>query len=161
YDNAGNKIETRFFGKNDNPIAHDDGNAGWNANYDWRGNMTEMTYVGTEGQPIMMKWGYASWRADFNDRGTLVHSSYFDARGKPVRVHVTVVEIVPDSQAERLGLQAGDVLVTYDNREVTDIAAFIAGRADEKGSKTHELQVLRDGKTLGFRVVPGMLGATI
>jgi WD40 repeat protein/Tfp pilus assembly protein PilF len=75
---------------------------------------------------------------------------------------VEVQKIIPDSQAEAVGLLAGDILLTYDGKAVINTSEFIKGREQErKDGVPKKLTVLRQGKTLSFDISYGKMGAEL
>lgn len=58
-----------------------------------------------------------------------------------------VGDVVPDSPAAKAGLQAGDVIVAIDGREVSDANALRNQVASTRPGATVTLGVVRDGKT--------------
>lgn len=68
-----------------------------------------------------------------------------------------VAKVMPESPAERAGIQVGDVILSFDGREVTSSGALppIVG-ATEIGKKVR-VQVNRDGKVTTLRVQLGEL----
>jgi len=75
---------------------------------------------------------------------------------------VLVKAIRHHSQAEQLGLQAGDVLTQYNNKPILGMSAFIYGRSLEPDTLPPQtLKVLRAGKELVFLVKPGKIGAEL
>jgi tetratricopeptide (TPR) repeat protein len=75
---------------------------------------------------------------------------------------VIAKRILPNSQAERLGIQVGDIFTHYDNKPVLDRNRFIYGRSKEPADgPAKELKVLREGKELVFKVKPGKMGVEL
>jgi tetratricopeptide (TPR) repeat protein len=75
------------------------------------------------------------------------------------RVRVVVKSIVPNSQAEKLGIQVSDIITQYKNKAILDADVFLYERSLEPNtSPSQELKVLRDGKELVFIVKPGKIG---
>ncbi len=71
---------------------------------------------------------------------------------------ILVGGVVPNSPAERAGLRAGDVLVSYDGRSVAvryeeELPPFRKMEADTPVGKTVQLGVLRDGSSVMFSAV--------
>jgi S1-C subfamily serine protease len=58
-----------------------------------------------------------------------------------------VTQVVPDSAAEKAGLQTGDVLVTVDGKPVADIQSIFAIIRTKHLGDTVVVEFLRDGKT--------------
>jgi tetratricopeptide (TPR) repeat protein len=69
---------------------------------------------------------------------------------------ISVVE--PGSQAARLGLRRGDILLTYGNA-VLPAFAHLAALTQGPDSGRRELKVVRGRQVLTFQVEPGPLGA--
>ena len=71
-----------------------------------------------------------------------------------------MVRVVPGSQAEGLGLQAGDVISRYAGKNITSIA-----RLDELTSHTNTpaipLTILRAGQPITLTAHPGKLGVQL
>ena len=71
---------------------------------------------------------------------------------------MVITEVIHGGQGERIGLKAGDVVMSYDKKEVMNSARFIdARRGEGPGEKSRELIVLRDSRSLTFAVAPGLL----
>jgi S1-C subfamily serine protease len=76
------------------------------------------------------------------------------------RVPVVAVKgIVANSQAARLGLQRGDVIVSYGGAAVTSIQDFTTMRgAEAADGPAREIVVRRGNDELTFPITPGMFG---
>jgi len=75
---------------------------------------------------------------------------------------VVVVSIVPDSQGEKLGIQAGDILTEYGGKPIFNMALFIFNRNSEPADgPAKTLKILRNGKELTFMVKPGKIGVEL
>ena len=59
---------------------------------------------------------------------------------------ILVVEVLPDSPAEKAGLQQGDIIVEYDGAPVESSTNFRTRVAFTKPGETREIVVLRDGR---------------
>jgi len=70
---------------------------------------------------------------------------------------ILVGQVSPDSPADKGGLEAGDIIVAYDGKPVSDIGAFRNRVAATKPGARQKLTVLRDGKTLNLSVRIGQL----
>ena len=78
------------------------------------------------------------------------------------KVAAVVRAVYPDGQGQRIGLQAGDVLVRYDGKEVKSMTCLVSGRRLEKATdKPRELVVERKGKRITVLVSPGLLGVEL
>lgn len=77
--------------------------------------------------------------------------------------HQVVVGKVPDgSRAEKMGIKAGDIFVRYNNILIFNSDFFITYRDQEtETTPARELEVLRDGKKLMFKLTAGKIGAEL
>lgn len=81
-----------------------------------------------------------------------------------VRTAVMVTEVLPDSQAEHLGIRPGDVMGACGTWAVCDADAldrWVQTGSGEGGNKTLPLVVIRGNDYLRFEVVPGPLGVRL
>jgi CHAT domain-containing protein/tetratricopeptide (TPR) repeat protein len=69
--------------------------------------------------------------------------------------------IVADSAAAKAGLKVGDVLLTFEGRELTTLVALQAVQQNSVGKKEGVLQVRRGETTLTVNVPTGTLGALV
>jgi hypothetical protein len=126
-------------------------------NYDARGNEIEETYLDETGRPAVNQYGIARWTAKYSESNDAADQTYFDQAGKPTAVEVYLVEILPDGQAKKAGLAAGDVLISYDGKAVRNEAELITW-IKRPGNGPRELLVLRGQLRLTFGMQPGRLG---
>ncbi len=88
--------------------------------------------------------------------------SQLQARLKGGAFQVRVKAVLPNGQAEQLGLAANDILLRYNHNPILGMNAFIYGRSLEPPTQTAmELTVLRKGKELVFKVKPGKIGGEL
>ncbi len=83
---------------------------------------------------------------------------------KPIEIsHQVVVGKVTDgSRAEKMGIKAGDIFMRYNNIPIFDTGFFISYRNQEtETTPARELEVLRDGKKLMFKLTAGKIGAEL
>jgi serine/threonine protein kinase/tetratricopeptide (TPR) repeat protein len=73
------------------------------------------------------------------------------------QAEVTVTEVVPGSQAQRLGLRKGDVIIRYGGERITSTEQILKLTAHSQGTEI-KLEALRDGKPVTFTVAQGNLG---
>ncbi|MFI3136625.1 MAG: PDZ domain-containing protein, partial [Methylococcaceae bacterium] len=73
---------------------------------------------------------------------------------------VVIIQSLPNSQAERLGLKAGDVISHYSGKTITSAAQLIELIARTQGHDI-PLEIIRDGKRLTFTVAEGKLGVKL
>lgn len=144
------------------PARHADGHAKWVADYDERGNQIEVKHLDGTGKLMRIKPGYARIVYDYDPRGVRMDSTYFDEAGKAVAIEVVVRSVNEGSHGMKLGLRTGDVLMSYAGKPVRTTNAFIYGRASEAiGGARVELVVRRNGESMTFSVMPGMLGVEL
>jgi hypothetical protein len=77
-----------------------------------------------------------------------------------LKVRLTVARVQPGSQAARLGVRVGDVLVRYHGVEVTDTDGLRRAlrKADADKPEGVEVVIERDGKPMKFTFEPGTMG---
>jgi serine protease Do len=70
---------------------------------------------------------------------------------------VLVGDVLPDSPSEKAGVRAGDIVVEYNGRAVSDVNELRNAVADTAPNTRSELLIFRDGKTLRVPIVVGEL----
>ena len=99
---------------------------------------------------------------EYDQVGLPTRRTYFDEQGKIVPIEVSVREVLPKGQADRVGLKAGDVIVASDGVAVSTVRILVTRRSAEFDfSKKHELTVLRGGEKKTFSVLPGPLSVDL
>ncbi len=158
YDKWGNQTEQAYFDEEDKRIRSKDGYAIRRSNYDERGNITKEAYFDETDNPTRHKKGYATVRWKYDKRDNQIEDVlYLDTNGRKVLTNVIINAIIPDGQGEKIGLQPGDIIVSYDGKKVTNFQALIA-RAKNSGVKLRTLDIIRNGEKMGFQVSPGLIG---
>jgi YD repeat-containing protein len=190
YDDRGNRIEQAYFDEHDEPVRvkagytkiatrFDQANrrreetySGFDGSdayavetdkFDEQGRLRETSYLTADGKPVRSRrLGYARAEFSYDEKNNQTDAAYRDEHGKQLQPHAVVTEVKPDDQGSRLGMKAGDILVTYDGRPVANTPKFIKGRLGEPaGGQTKELRVLRGGKAMTFAIQPGKIGARL
>jgi len=69
-----------------------------------------------------------------------------------------ISRVVPDSQAEKQGIKAGDILISFNGKKVNSHVELVAAIKGAKDKPESVLTVERDGKLLSFKVKPGPIG---
>ncbi len=78
------------------------------------------------------------------------------------QIQVIVKGVLPNSQAEQLGIQADDILTHYGNKPILGVEVFVYERSLKSTTNpSQELKVLRNGKPLIFKLKQGKIGATL
>jgi serine/threonine protein kinase len=163
YDDRGNKIEEAAFGPDGQPVVHkDSGCAKQSWKYDAHNNKIESVCLGVDGAPTANKHGYARYTATYGEQEAMRSCSYTDASGHPVKLQgqVVIVEVFKNGQAERLSLQAGDVITAYNQMPINTFCELRIA-VDALGDGPQTLTIARAGQTLTFQVQPGKLGIRI
>jgi hypothetical protein len=101
------------------------------------------------------EYGHASVVLMVDAQGDLQGFRHLDAAGEVVGpIEVFVARVLEGGQAQRVGLQAGDVLAAVGGEPVQ--SALLFEPAVGEGGAT--LDARRDGRTLSYHVQPGPLG---
>ena len=158
FDNRGNLIEVRYFGIDGKPTLNTKGVAGYTDARDARGNTIERAYFGIDGKPTANKDGYARIVWEYDNEGREIHATYLDALNHEILVEMVVLTVFPGSTAERIGLLAGDRIISYDGKTPVSTQEFVNLATDATGNTTRILVVRRGEETVTFEVAPGRLG---
>jgi len=100
--------------------------------------------------------GYASYKFSYDDLGRETKREFFDENGVAVVTRVTLEKVEPGGKSQRIGLQAGDAILSYDGLAVPNNRVFWEQEL-LKGEQTRELRILRAGKVLSLDVPQGRL----
>jgi hypothetical protein len=84
FDGRGKVTRKRYWGPNDEPFLHKDGNHGWDAQYDDRGNRIATTYVGLDEKPVLLTSGFATMKQVYDAGGRETRMSLHGVNGEPV-----------------------------------------------------------------------------
>jgi hypothetical protein len=158
-DAHGNMTASACFDAEGKLSQHKNGYAKATAKYDKRNNLIERVYFGVDGAPIVSKFGYARFMATYDEQGVMRSFVYTDINDQPVKPtgRVVVNKVLENSQAQRLGVQVGDVITTY-NQIPINAAAELITATGVPGDGPRTLVVGRAGQTLTFPVQPGKIG---
>jgi hypothetical protein len=158
YDSHGNRIEVAYFGIDGKPILPKDGAAKITYKFDARGNEIEQASFGVDGKPIASKDGYARIIYEYDNVGHEIHAAYLDTQDREISIELVALTIFPGSTAERIGLRAGDRIVSYDGKTPVSTQEFVNLATDATGNTSRVLVVRRGAETVNFEVAPGRLG---
>jgi S1-C subfamily serine protease len=95
----------------------------------------------------------AAFREDIGEEG---YDAFLYATGQPNRVLVR--EVIARSPASRAGVQAGDVIVSYDGTRTFLPRDLQLATGQGKRGELVRVEVVRDGRPLTLRVQRGPLG---
>ncbi|OQZ01082.1 MAG: hypothetical protein B6D35_04145 [Candidatus Brocadia sp. UTAMX2] len=158
YDKHGNKIEEVYFDEKGKPTRNQNGYAIGKMKYDERGNKTEQAYFDEEDKPTQNKYGYSKVRWKYNEHDNQIEDVlYLDTHGRKVQTHLVIVEVMPDGQGAKVGLQPRDIIVSYDGKKARYMQTFIQS-VKSNGTKPRTLDIMRNGEKMSFQVNPGLIG---
>lgn len=163
YNDKNQVVETTFFGTDGEPILRKED--GWTSRkdmYDDRGNLVEVTLFDAKGRLVRNGQGWAKVTLVYNELSRATGRTYFDEKNQAVQTRVFVRDIETKSKAERIGLQKGDLIHSYDGKDPVNEYVFEQELLPSKGDRPRELKVLRNGKDLTFLIDPGQIdGLTV
>ena len=157
YDARGNATWVRCFGVSGEAVAHRDGYHAARSVYDARGLEVRRQFFDVAGEPVSLPGVYYGWQTSYDNRGRVVERLSLGAGGEPLPLEVRVTEVLAGSQAETLGLRAGDVVVRYGGTPI-DRSATLSQRVREPGDETRQLIIRRGAAVLEYTVDAGPLG---
>jgi hypothetical protein len=161
YDARANETKTAYFGIDGKPIVNKDGYASVSHEYDTRGNETERVLFGIDGKPIVAKDGYAKIVYEYDNLGHEIHARYLDIQNHEIPMEIVILNILHPSTGERIGLKAGDRILTYNGHTLTSIRQFKDQITDATGAASRLLVIRRGSQNLSFEVASGRLGINI
>ena len=98
----------------------------------------------------LIQKGYVTGRPSLGIRVSSVSQEDADRYG--LRVGAYVEDVQAGSAAEKAGLEAGDIIIAIDEREVASSAELIAAKGQYRAGESATLTVLRGGKELKIEV---------
>jgi PDZ domain len=129
--------------------------------YDASGKETERVFVDANGKPTAVQSGYARLIFERDITGREIHARYFDPQDREIPMELVVLKVQPNSTAERIGLKAGDRILSYDGKVPTSTNQFTDLVTDATGASSRTVVVRRNSQSLTFTVPPGRLGINI
>lgn len=160
YDERGNWTNAVSFGVNGEFIRNSNGYARATARYDARDNQIDWAVFDETGKPTLGPDGYARVTARYNELSELVDLDYYDAEGQVLIRRPVVLTVAPGGQGAALGLQPGDVILSYGGFEVST-PNEMTRRVSVPGTELRELKFRRAGQVLVLKVKPGLLNVTL
>jgi RIO-like serine/threonine protein kinase len=161
YDVRGKIVEEVYYDTNDKPCLCIEGYARKAIKYDDRGNQVENAYFDKHGKScINISNNYAGWRATYDETGKRITFNWYDIDGHDLVPRILVAEVLPDGQGSEKGLQNGDVIISYDGKQYSDVDK-LSNTAKIPGEMHRILIIQRNGKELSFSMKPGTLGVIL
>src|SRR5262249_25339596 len=116
--------------------------------------LTAEAFFDNNNQPMLGPNGYARSAFTYDKDNNLTGSTYLDKNGNS---RTGFVVCTKDIRLLLLGLEEGDVLLSYDGKELSCALQFLHPRSKEVyGEPKIQLQIVREGKkgTLGITTGP-------
>lgn len=157
FDANSNAIEGRYLGIDNQPIEVDD-HFMWRATFDEHGNQLTWAAFDADETPVNNEMGYHHREVDPSSDET----NFFDREGTQLTDTAALVrEVFTDTEAERIGLQVGDIIHSYGGVEGgQQIIIAAIGRFKESG-QSQPVRVQRDGEMITLDAQPGTLGVRL
>ncbi len=109
-----------MLGANVSPtLAKKYGNAKTSRMFDTRGNISRIDFFDANDIRVQSANGYAWIRYLYDELGRETKREFFDVAGVPVFARVTIQKVEPQSKSQRVGLQQGDIIISYDGLDVS------------------------------------------
>ena len=80
------------------------------------------------------------------------HSPYLGVTRNTAASNAEIASVRADSPAERAGLKSGDIVITFDGKEIKDFPALIAAVDECQPNESVKLQLRRGAETVDVRV---------
>ena len=167
YDVHRNKIRQSFHDRNGKLMLLQEGYAEVRMKYDIHGNMTKLSVFDTDGKLTLCKNGYAEIQIAYDMYGEVEREEFFDTLGQLVHITQTVVytaEITSASEAEKQGVQVGDIWCHFDSYDILKSKSIyeVVELIETCENKEKELIVARkdddDYQILTFKFPVGHMG---
>lgn len=157
YNNAGQQVEEVCLGVDAAPIiARKSGYSKKRTTYDARGRRLREELFEPTDRPMRGARGYASIEYVYDELGRDTGRVFRDVDGALLSTRVTVDKVEPGTKSQRVGLLAGDVVASYDGREIADTREFWELELVQ-GERPRQLVVQRAGRRLDLEVTAGRL----
>ncbi|MBN1759385.1 MAG: toll/interleukin-1 receptor domain-containing protein [Chitinispirillaceae bacterium] len=152
-----------FFNSEGAPFLLAEGYAKCRDTYDQSGNVTTSLFLGLDGKPVRTRGGYTRWDKAYDDSGKITSETFYDINGKQVVVTMKIFQVFPNTIADSLGMQPGDIFLRYGNWTIADTGALTLffGEMDRCRSTTKTWVLLRGETLLTFDLPEGIIGAKI
>src|SRR5262249_11492690 len=144
------------------PKLHKSGYAKIRQIFDARGRVIERAELDLDDSPIVQGDLPQRTQYEYDDNDQIIRTIYLDDGGREIPIDVIILNVFPGSVAERVQLQPGDRIVTYDGKRPVDVRSFVGLVVSTTGSVAPRVLVVRrDAKLLTFEVPSGRLGVEV
>lgn len=143
------------------------GYAGYRSTFNSKGLESRRTYFDENGDPVTARDGSVARVYVYDSDGNAQQQAAELPSGQLVPVMHGVKRVIAGAEAQRAGMRAGDVILSYGSwtrlsgdpfRPVERAWAELVAEIQGPGTTERELQVLRNGQVQTLRVKPGGLG---
>lgn len=168
WDERGNMTAFRTLGLDGkpwlNPLL---GYAGYTSTFDTQGEETKRVFVDATGKPTTAADGSVAWVYSGGTKDPDRRQAAELRTGQLVPVLTAIKRVVAGGEAERVGMLAGDMFLRYagwsrlaGNPFRSNEVAWteMMNERNKPGTEERDVEILRNGKVLKFRVNPGRLG---
>lgn len=173
-DKNGNPISMKFIDKDGNHCPDQFGIWEIRRKFNSNGQLIRSTYHDKNGLICVDDKQIAGSEFEYDEEGKR-ETFELDKNLNRIPLCVIITEILPDSEAARVGIKAGDVIVKYNNVtihstddfiELTDASQMWENLSSDKDANSDDTEkkviiVNRKGKTKEFKVKPGKIGVRI
>jgi YD repeat-containing protein len=157
YNDRGQLLEIAYVGPDGDFVPHQEsGAAKVRATYNERGKVSHLAYFDPQDHLIQATYGYATRHYTYDDLGRETTRVFRDIHGMPVHTRVAITHVDPDSNSQRLGLQVGDLILSYEGEDVGNTHVFNDFEL-VRGERRRELRFQRQNQVLTLTVHPGRL----
>lgn len=172
-DKNGNPISVKFIDKNENYCSDPFGICEIRRKFNSNGQVILRTYHDKNGSICVNDRQVAGSEYEYDKEGNQEEFE-LDKNLNRIPLCVLVIEVLSNSEAARVGIKAGDVIVKYNNVTINSVDEFIeltdmsnmwgtlTSDNDANSENTEEIIIIkRKGKTIKFKVKPGKIGVKI
>ena len=156
YNERGQLVETAHVGLDGSPVLRKQGYAKLRRTYNARGKVAQFAYFDTDDRLVQTVDGYATIKITYDDLGRETQREFLDVNGVPVHTRVAIQKFEPGSNGQRLGLEVGDLFLSYDGEDIGNTHVFNELEL-VRGERRRELRIQRQGREVTLDVPPGRL----
>ena len=173
-DKNGNPLSVKFIDKNENYCSDQFGICEIKRKFNSNGQLIIRTYHDKNGSICVNDRQVAGSEYEYDKEGNQKEFE-LDKNLNRIPQCVLIIEVLPDSEAARVGIKAGDVIVKYNNKTIRSVNDFIEltdmsemwktlssdNDANSDDAEKKAIIINRNGKVKEFKVKPGKIGVKI